>query len=141
MSTPTTAGHGIALVAHDGRKSDLRDWARTNRHSLTQHRLYATGTTGRMLNAQVGLTVHCLHSGPLGGDQQIGARIVEGDIDMLIFFWDPLTNHPHTSDVQALQRLATLRNIPTAYNARTAQYLMTSPLMKPNHDTTTTVPT
>lgn len=120
---------GIALVAHDARKEELCGWARANRAVLARHRLYATGTTGRLLSERVYLDVECLSSGPLGGDQQIGARIVEGSIDLLVFFWDPMAAHPHSADVLALQRLATLRNIPTAYNAVTAQYLVTSPLM------------
>ena len=120
----------IALVAHDGRKQDMREWAEFNRGLLAEHSLFATGTTGRMLSEEVGLRVTRFHSGPFGGDQQIGARIADGEIDLLMFFWDPLEPHPHDHDVKALLRLAVLWNIPVACNRATADFLISSPLMK-----------
>ena len=119
----------IALVAHDGRKQDMREWAEFNRDLLAGHILFATGTTGRMLSEEVGLPVTRFHSGPLGGDQQIGARIADGEIDLLVFFWDPLEPHPHDHDVKALLRVAVLWNIPVACNRATADFLISSPLM------------
>ena len=119
----------IALVAHDGRKQDMREWAEFNRDLLAGHILFATGTTGRMLSEEVGLPVTRFHSGPLGGDQQIGARIADGEIDLLVFFWDPLEPHPHDHDVKALLRVAVLWNIPVACNRATADFLVSSPLM------------
>lgn len=119
----------IALVAHDGRKQDMREWADFNRDVLARHHLYATGTTGRMLSEELGLPVTRFQSGPLGGDQQVGARIADGEIDLLVFFWDPLEPHPHDHDVKALLRVAVLWNIPVACNRATADYLISSPLM------------
>ena len=119
----------IALVAHDGRKQDMREWAEFNRDLLAGHILFATGTTGRMLSEEVGLPVTRFRSGPLGGDQQIGARIADGEIDLLVFFWDPLEPHPHDHDVKALLRVAVLWNIPVACNRATADFLVSSPLM------------
>jgi len=119
----------IALVAHDGRKQDMREWAEFNRDLLAEHSLFATGTTGRMVSEEVGLPVTRFHSGPFGGDQQIGARIADGEIDLLVFFWDPLEPHPHDHDVKALLRVAVLWNIPVACNRATADFLISSPLM------------
>jgi methylglyoxal synthase len=124
----------IALIAHDNKKGDIAEWARFNRGQLAQHDLVATGTTGQLLSAELGLAVTCLRSGPLGGDQQIGARIADGDIDILIFFWDPLEPHPHDPDVKALLRLAVAWNIPVACNRATADYLISSPLFARRYD-------
>jgi methylglyoxal synthase len=119
----------VALIAHDNRKADLLDWARYNRGTLAQHQLYATGTTGALLEAELGLSVHAFLSGPLGGDQQIGAGIAEGRIDFIIFFWDPLEPHPHDVDVKALLRIAVVYNVPIACNRATADFLISSSLM------------
>ena len=120
--------HTIALVAHDHKKDLLIEWAKNNKERLSEHSLVATGTTGRMLNELVGLNVRCLKSGPLGGDQQLGAMICEQQVDMLIFFWDPLEPQPHDPDVRALLRIAVVYDIPTASNLSTADCLMSSPL-------------
>jgi methylglyoxal synthase len=119
----------IALVAHDNKKDDLLEWARFNQGSLEQHSLCSTGTTGQLLERELGLEVTKLQSGPLGGDQQVGALIADGEIDVLIFFWDPLAPHPHDPDVKALLRIAVVWNIPTACDRASADFLFSSPLM------------
>ena len=119
----------VAVVAHDNKKQDLLAWAKFNREALAGHTLIATGTTGALLHAELDLPVERVQSGPLGGDQQIGARISEGDIDILIFFWDPLEPHPHDPDVKALLRIAVVWNIPIACNRASADFLISSSLM------------
>jgi methylglyoxal synthase len=119
----------IALVAHDNKKTDLLEWAKFNRDTLAGHNLFATGTTGELLGKELNLSITRFTSGPLGGDMQIGAKIAEGDINFLIFFWDPLEPQPHDPDIKALLRLAVLMNIPTACNRATADFLISSHLM------------
>ena len=119
----------IALVAHDKKKKDLVDWVERNRAELSRHELFATGTTGRMMEEQLDRPVSKLLSGPIGGDQQIGAMIAQGFIDILIFFWDPMEAQPHDSDVKALLRVAIAWNCIVACNSSTADFVLTSPYM------------
>lgn len=119
----------IALIAHDNRKSDLLEWAKFNRELLSKHKLFGTGTTGGLISQELNLEVHRFKSGPLGGDQQVGAKISEGDIDFLIFFWDPLEPLPHDPDIKALLRIAVVYNIPVACNRASADFIISSPLM------------
>jgi methylglyoxal synthase len=119
----------IVLIAHDNRKSDLLAWARFNRTTLADHELFATGTTGALIADELDLRVDRFLSGPLGGDQQVGAAIAEGRIDAVIFFWDPLEPHPHDVDVKALLRISVVYNVPIACNRATADFVLSSPLM------------
>jgi len=124
----------IAVVAHDNKKQDLVEWAKYNRTLLAHHKVYATGTTGTLLEKELGFPITKLQSGPLGGDQQIGARIADGAIDFLIFFWDPLEPQPHDPDVKALLRMAVVWNIPIACNRASADFMISSPLMDGHYD-------
>lgn len=142
MKDIVTGRKTIALVAHDNRKADLVEWAEYNRQALATHRLVATGTTGNILEHELGLPVERLQSGPLGGDMQIGALIAEQAIDAMVFFWDPLEAQPHDPDVKALLRVAVVWNIPVACNRASADFMVSSPLMAepyrrrvPNYDT------
>src|SRR4026207_2422498 len=119
----------IALVAHDNKKRDLVEWATFNRDLLAHHQVYATGTTGGILEKALDFKIIKLQSGPLGGDQQVGAKIVDNKIDFLIFFWDPLEPQPHDPDVKALLRMAVVWNIPIACNRASADFMISSPLM------------
>ncbi len=129
LTVPMGRKKHIALVAHDNKKRDLLEWARFNKAQLVQHQVYATGTTGRLLEQELGIEVTKLQSGPLGGDQQMGAKISQGEIDFMVFFWDPLEPHPHDPDVKALLRIAVVWNIPVACNRATADFVFSSPLM------------
>ena len=129
---PVPTGRRIALIAHDNNKRDMLEWADYNLDLLAGHELFATATTGHLLQG-LGLPVTCFRSGPYGGDQQIGARIAEGEIDLLVFLWDPLEPHPHDPDVKALLRVAVVCNIPVACNRATADFMISSPLMSRSH--------
>lgn len=124
----------IALVAHDNKKRDLVEWAKFNRDLLAHHQVFATGTTGKILEEALDFKIEKLKSGPLGGDQQVGARIVDNEIDFLIFFWDPLEPQPHDPDVKALLRMAVVWNIPIACNRASADFMISSPLMDGHYD-------
>jgi methylglyoxal synthase len=130
----------IALIGHDNRKTDLLEWAAYNRETLAEHRLYATGTTGSLLAEELELPVHRFLSGPLGGDQQVGAAVAEGRIDLVVFFWDPLEPHPHDVDVKALLRIAVVYNVPMACNRATADFVLSSPLMAREYSSSVTTP-
>jgi methylglyoxal synthase len=124
----------IGLVAHDNKKPDLIEWARFNQRLLTAHDLVATGTTGTLLEDELGVGIVKLQSGPLGGDMQLGALIAEGMVDILVFFWDPLEPQPHDPDVKALLRLAVVWNIPIACNRASADFMISSPLMTSDYE-------
>jgi methylglyoxal synthase len=134
MSTPSPGRKRIALIAHDNLKRAMLEWARYNQGTLSGHELVATGTTGALLVEELGLPVHVFLSGPLGGDQQIGAAIAEGRIDVVIFFWDPLEPHSHDVDVKALLRIAVVYNVPIACNRATADFLLSSPLLASDYE-------
>ncbi|OFW20917.1 MAG: methylglyoxal synthase [Acidobacteria bacterium RIFCSPLOWO2_02_FULL_65_29] len=137
---PMASRKRVALIAHDHCKNDLLEWARYNRGTLGEHELYATGTTGSLLARELGLSIARFLSGPLGGDQQVGAGIVEGRIDFVIFFWDPLEPQPHDVDVKALLRIAVVHKVPIACNRATADFLLSSPLMHRDYERMVTKP-
>ena len=132
-SHPVSASKCIALVAHDNKKQELVDWAHRHRKALQSHNLYATGTTGTLMEKELGVPVNKFISGPLGGDQQIGALISEGKLDVLVFFWDPFEPMPHDPDVKALLRIAAVWNIPVACNQSSADYIFSSELLGDSH--------
>jgi methylglyoxal synthase len=125
----------IALVAHDNKKKDLVEWVEANRTELTRHELFATGTTGKVIEEQLDRPVSKLLSGPIGGDQQIGAMIAQGSLDILIFFWDPMEAQPHDSDVKALLRVAIAWNCIVACDSATADFVVSSPIMLKEYET------
>lgn len=124
----------IALIAHDNLKNKMVNWCKNNKDVLNEHILFGTGTTSSIISEEVGLSIHGYNSGPFGGDQQIGSRIAEGKIDMVIFFSDPLSAHPHDPDVKALSRMAQIFDIPFANNEATADFIINSPLMKQEYE-------
>ncbi len=136
VTVPMPETKNVVLIAHDSRKEDLLEWVKYNVPVLREHRLFATGTTGALVQAATGLEVQRFRSGPLGGDQQVGAKIAEGELDVLIFFWDPLEPQPHDPDVKALLRIAVLYNIPTACNRATADFMVASPLFHGQYERT-----
>ena len=133
-AVPMNRRKRVALIAHDNRKGDLLDWARYNRGTLAKHELFATGTTGALLASELDLEITRFLSGPLGGDQQVGAAVAEGRVDFVIFFWDPLEPQPHDVDVKALLRIAVVYNTPIACNRASADFILSSPLMEEEYE-------
>lgn len=130
----TTPQKRIALVAHDNMKSQMLEWSLRHRDELSRHILVGTGTTGKIITEHTGLEVERLRSGPLGGDQQLGARIADGLVDILLFFWDPLEPQPHDPDIKALLRIAVVWNIPVGCNPATADFILSSPMISAQYD-------